>query len=187
MDDARQMYEKAISHQVRALERNANHPVYLEFLRNHYGQFGEVLAAQRRWVPAKDAYAKELELARRLCSDFNESVAHREALNQVCFLLGKLLVESNLPEVRDPHRAAQLLSDCTQYSPQVPEYWFWRGIAEYHDQQWAEAIVSFGEAQALMPSDSSLILFYLAMARWHVDDRDQAKEHFDRGIRAMEA
>ena len=110
------------------------------------------------------------ELVRRPLND-------PEMLNNLAWVFAT----ADTPPLRDPARAAALARAATERAPNRASNWNTLGVASYRTGDWRAAIEALEKAEALEPEKNLAFNgFFLAMARWQLGNRDEARRWFDR-------
>lgn len=83
--------------------------------------------------------------------------------------------------------AVQVALQATNAAPNNSNYWNTLGVARYRARQWKDAIGSLAKAEELAP-DKTLAFngFFLAMAHWQLDHKDESRKWYDRSVEWME-
>jgi hypothetical protein len=69
IEEARQLLEQAIKHQRAALTANPRSPIYLQFLRNHYGSLAETYKGQPRFAEREKTCRQNVAVLEALMAD----------------------------------------------------------------------------------------------------------------------
>ena len=85
----------------------------------------------------------------------------------------------------------ELAKKATELSKEVASYWNTLGVAQYRAGQWKEAILSLEQAIHFdnlntNSPNNSFNTFFLAMAHWQLDEKDEARKWYDQAIEWME-
>jgi tetratricopeptide (TPR) repeat protein len=119
-------------------------------------------------------YAKAIEL------DPQSAVAH----NNLAWLL------ATCPDVafRDPDRAVQLAMKAVELAPTSGTCWNTVGVAHYRAQNWKAAIEALIKSDELMKgNDLSFNGFFLAIAHWQLNQKEEARAWFEKSVSWMDA
>lgn len=135
-------------------------------------ELAAMLAAIGRNREAKEVYVKCLELEPQNAR-VNDKVAW-------------FLVVCPDPQYRDSKRALQLAKEAVSLAPKDASSWNTLGVAHYRTESWKEAISALTKATQLRQGDDSLDWFFLAMARWQLGDKKQARQSYERAVQTME-
>jgi tetratricopeptide (TPR) repeat protein len=128
LPEARQMVQKAITLQRKALEVEPSNPQYRQFLGNHYSLLSEIALAQDNAgsvaKEAEDACRQALQVYKKLVADFPAVRDYRKSLGAGHNRLGILLHETGRPkEAEDACRQAlQVYEKLAADFPALPEY-----------------------------------------------------------------
>src|SRR5260370_18294218 len=63
--------------------------------------------------------------------------------------------------------------------------WGTLGVAHYRNGEWQEAVTALEQSLTLQKVGSSTDFFFLAMAKWQLGDKDEAREWYDKGVKRM--
>jgi hypothetical protein len=88
---------------------------------------------------------------------------------------------------RDPRRAVELAKAAIQLAPQEGIYWNTLGVALYRAGQWEESIQALEKSMQLQGGRAgSFNTFFLAMAHWQRNEKEQARKQYDQATAWME-
>jgi serine/threonine protein kinase/WD40 repeat protein len=121
----------------------------------------------------------------RLEVELGEAMSHARALakNNEAWRLAT----SAEAQARDPHRAIELAKEATQLAPQEGLCWNTLGVAHYRAGHWDDSIQALRKSTQLMSDRfESFDTFFLAMAHWQQNDKEQARKLYDRAVAWME-
>ncbi len=95
---------------------------------------------------------------------------------------------ANCPDrtLRDPARALKLAKQAADREPKNGGYWNTFGTAYYRVGEWKNAVEALAESMKLRNSGDSYDWFFLAMAHWHLGDKKQSRDWYDRAIQWMD-
>jgi tetratricopeptide (TPR) repeat protein len=96
-----------------------------------------------------------------------------------------LAAAPSFPELRDAPRAVELAEKAVELAPEVWDYWNTLGAARYRAGSWKAAIAALEQSMALGGGGNSIDWFFLAMARWQMGEREEARQWYDRAVRWM--
>src|SRR5260370_11958362 len=134
---------------------------------------GPLLAASGRAQEADQVYRKALEF----------TPDGPDALN----LLAALLILCPEPKFRDPSRALNLVKKSLELAPHNGQHWNTLGIVHYRLGNWKDAVVALEKSMELLNGlEESFNMFFLAMARWQLGDKEQAHKWYDQAVQRMQ-
>jgi tetratricopeptide (TPR) repeat protein len=162
--EARKLFEQAIIRQQSALRSNPKNVKYRSFLRNHYWKLAETLVEQGEHGPAISFFQEALGL----------TPDDPDVLNGLAWLLATCPE----PGFRDSQRAVELAQKAVAGAPEVAGLHNTLGIAQYRAGKWQDAIASLERSITLAGHADGYDLFFLAMSRWQIGERDQARNDF---------
>jgi tetratricopeptide (TPR) repeat protein len=96
------------------------------------------------------------------------------------------LVTNPKPELRAPARAVELALKSVQLAPAEGANWNTLGVAHYRAGDWKSAITVLEKSMAMLPEYDSFNLFFLAMAKWQLGRKDEARRDYDVAIEWMD-
>ena len=101
--------------------------------------------------------------------------------------LAWLLATCPDPLYRDEPLAVEHAQRAMELSPDMPEAWNTLGVARYRVGEWQSAIEALMKAEDPKP-DAYFAhnALFLAMAHWQLNDRETARNWFDRAVAWME-
>jgi tetratricopeptide (TPR) repeat protein len=88
-------------------------------------------------------------------------------------------------QLRDAPRALALAKQAVRKSPDRANYWTTLGAAHYRAGDWKAAATALRKALTLEPPGNSYDWYFLAMARWQLGARDEARRFYQLAVRAM--
>jgi serine/threonine protein kinase/Tfp pilus assembly protein PilF len=121
----------------------------------------------------------------RTAEDYRCALAHG-AGDDVLNAYAWLLADCPDPALRDPARAVALAEQAVARSPAAGRYWNTLGVARCQAGEWAAAAAALEKSMALRGGGDPYDWFFLAMAAWHRDDRDQARAWYRRSVEWMD-
>jgi serine/threonine protein kinase/Flp pilus assembly protein TadD len=126
----------------------------------------------RQWVQARDDFAKVIELNPK------SAWAH----NELAWLL------ATCPEVklREPQRAIAHAENAVALEPTNGNYWNTLGAARYRAEDWRGGVAALVKSLDLRQGSDLSDWFFLAMAHWHLDRKETARQWFAHALDQME-
>lgn len=168
---AKKLYEKALEHHRIAIAADAENKQYREFLRNSHHALAEILIWQGEHKTAMRNICRAFELDPD--ADF---IAHH---------LAWYLVTCADVTLRDPARALELVNKLIAKTPTKYEYYHTLGMAQYRLGNCKEAVAAIEKSIELAKRTDSNDLLFLAMAHWHLGQREKSRECFDRAVQLI--
>jgi superkiller protein 3 len=89
-------------------------------------------------------------------------------------------------DLRDPRLAVELAGRAVKLAPGDGDCWRSLGAAQYRARNWNDAITSLEKSILLRNGGMSFDWFFLAMACWQLERRDEARQWYDRAVGWME-
>ena len=136
-----------------------------------HANLGFALSQQVRLGEAITACRKAIELDPNLAASHNN--------------LAWLLTTGSDVKFRDPKRAVELAKKAVELEPKNAIYWQTLGVAQYRVDDWRGAIVALEKVTELGSPGDSMEWFPLAMAHWQLDEKDVARQWYDRAVEWM--
>ena len=136
---------------------------------------GCLLANKGDWEGAIKAFQEALRIQPNL-------VQAQKSLNDVA----RILTDSADPRVRDPRTAVALARQLVKQLPKNANYWSTLGVAYYRAGDWKAAAVALEKSRELRKGEGNFDWFFLAMAHWRLDNKDQARRWYDRAAAWLE-
>jgi tetratricopeptide (TPR) repeat protein len=138
-----------------------------------HNHLGTALRDQGNLGEAIACYEKAIELVPR------DAPAHNN--------LAWLLATCSDPKFRDPVRAIKLAKKAVELLPTSGICWNALGVAHYRAGEWNAADAALQKSFALMAGrQGSFNTFFLAMARWQLGDKEQARKRYEQARQWME-
>jgi tetratricopeptide (TPR) repeat protein len=175
-DEARKLYEEILPLLRRT--QGAEHPSTLAAMNNLASALGVqgVLLDE-----AFKLHEESLQLARRILGP-----KHPETLKSMG-ALSMFLANAPDPKFRDPPRALKLAQEAVADLGMDWSSWHALGIAHYRIGDWKNAVLALEKSEAVDPgphlADNG---FFLAMAHWHLGEKDKSREWYDKAVASME-
>ncbi len=153
-----------------------------------------------RWPddrPVREQFAgSQHVLARSLIAasrDGEAIAAYREAIRLVPEQgmfnndLAWLLVTAPDPKLHDPATAVRLAQIAVEQRPKRANVWNTLGVARYRAGNFAGAAAALEKSEELgQGRELGFNVFFLAMARWQLGERDEARRCYDQAVSWME-
>ena len=87
----------------------------------------------------------------------------------------------------DCRRAIELANEAVRLAPEEGAFWNTLGVAHYRARHWDESIRDLEKSMQLMAGKfESYNTFFMAMAQWQRNDREQARKWYDQAVAWME-
>ncbi len=119
------------------------------------------------------------ELHRAIDLQPDSAIAHNN--------LAWLLATSTESKLRNPEEAVSLARKATALAPKQGIYWNTLGVACYRAGNGTEAIAALNKSKNLLQSQfESFNTFFLAMAHWQLDEKEQARQWHEQAVQWME-
>jgi serine/threonine protein kinase/uncharacterized protein HemY len=177
--EAEAVYRQALAFQEKLAQDFPRRPQYRSDLASFTQEMGDVLTARGRREEARQAYAQALAIRKQLVQELPASPGH-------CRDLAWLLATCPDPHLQAPDQAVRLARQAVALAPRGPDCWRALGVACYRAGDWQVAVTALRKAMALRSGGDGWEWFFLAMARWQLGDRQQARACYERGRRWTE-
>ena len=137
-----------------------------------YVRLGSILIQQGKMEEGVVAFDKAIAL----------NPADANILNQLAWFL------ATAPESqhRDLPRAVELAKKGVDLAPNDGAIWNTLGVAQYHAGDWQAAIDGLQKAMDLRNGGDASDWFFLAMAHWQLDQKDEARTWYDKAVEWMD-
>jgi serine/threonine protein kinase/Flp pilus assembly protein TadD len=155
-----------------------------ELVRSHFGR-GIALGLAERLAEAVQAFQHALD-ASRPPSGTPESTVQWGQVASVHNEWAWLLATCPDVKFRDPDGAVKLAKRAVELAPQEGSFWNTLGAAHYRARNWTEAIAALGKSMELRKGGDSFDWFFLAMAQWQLNQKDEARKNYDRATQWMQ-
>jgi serine/threonine protein kinase len=145
-----------------------------------YMDFGRWLR-QRGEPAASEQFRQALDLLTRLAEDVTPAQAG-VAANALAWFLATCPD----PQFRNPTRAVEWAQKALSQAPQQGTFWNTLGVAHYRAGDPKAAVAALQKSTKLRGGGDALDWFFLAMAHWMLDEAEQARSWYQKGVRWME-
>jgi tetratricopeptide (TPR) repeat protein len=128
---------------------------------------------------AESSFRRALDLWDKLIADSPDDPKYRHELS---------LFLASFPDekLRAPRRAEQLIEPVAKQQPKNAQAWLTLGIARCRQGQWRTAVLALEKSVELRNGGESNEWFYLAMARAHLGEKEQARKSYERAVQWMD-
>jgi uncharacterized protein HemY len=89
-------------------------------------------------------------------------------------------------KVRDGARAVELAKKAVERAPKQEAYHNTLGAAHYRAAAWNDAVATLEKSMELRNGGDSSDWFFLAMAHWQLNNKDEARQWYGRAVEWME-
>jgi serine/threonine protein kinase len=117
-----------------------------------------------------------------------EAKLHRNHPDTVQSMNALAWILANCPDrtLRDPGKALELAKQVKELAPEEGRYWNTLGAAHYRAGDWKGAVDALTMSAKLRKGGDSADWFFLALAHWHLGDKDQARRWYGQAVQWME-
>jgi tetratricopeptide (TPR) repeat protein len=89
-------------------------------------------------------------------------------------------------QYRSPEIAVEFARKAVELASEDGNVWNMLGVAQFRARNWKESIHALQKSKNLRKGGDSLNWFFLAMAHWHLGDKDEARKCYNQGVHWME-
>ncbi len=174
--------EKAIADYTEAIRLSPKYPMPLQNRASLY-------MAQGQWDKAIADFSKAIELntaAANHCTAFGKVVATGPTNADAHNNLAWYLATCPDPKMRHPAKAVQLAKKAVAMAPKEGNYWNTLGVAQYRQHDWQLAIDALNKSMELRKGGDANDWFFLAMAHWKRDKKEQARKWYSQALQWMD-
>jgi tetratricopeptide (TPR) repeat protein len=157
-------------------------PLHRCMLGLNYHRLGEVLCEASRPEEAERAYRQAIAIFSKLAAEFRGANDYSLWL---ALTLGNLVeLYTTYPEAnyRNTAEAVNLAKSAVELRPDVRQAWNALGIARYRAGDWQSAVTALAKSVELGKGGYWWDWFFLAMAHWRLDQREEARRWYDRAV-----
>jgi tetratricopeptide (TPR) repeat protein len=195
VEESRKLLEENVALQVRV--RGPKHPATLRDSRN-LALVLHALAVEYRkrgqYPEEEQTYRRALELLENVAAGSATDPRSQERLADGQTRLAFILVAYPKAEIYKPGEAAELAQKAVQLAPQMKLSWLVLGMARYRTGNWKAAVEALDQSRDLSDNaggtKSALLVsmerFYLAMAHWQQEQKDEARQWYGKAVEAMQ-
>ncbi len=138
-----------------------------------HGRLSVALMAAGQTQEAEKSYQKLLDLVPKSPADHNE--------------LAWLLATCPEPKFRSPKHAVGLARKAVELVPSEGSFWNTLGVTHYRNGEWKDAIDALKKSKELLKGRQfSFNAFFLAMANWQLDNKDEARKWYAQAVKSMD-
>jgi tetratricopeptide (TPR) repeat protein len=160
-------------------------PELRAYLAHVLSQRGYALFLMDRFSESEQAHRRSVDLCERLVADFPAVPKYSVSLAQSRCGLAYVLANRRDVVNRDPAQAVRLADKAIEHNPKEASFWGTLGTVRYRAGDWTGAIKAKERTIALAKAADARDWLILAMARWQLGDKDQARTDFDRALAWM--
>jgi serine/threonine protein kinase/tetratricopeptide (TPR) repeat protein len=174
-DEAEKLYKKTLEIQRRVLGEEHKETLWT------MNDLGFMYRKQYRYNDAKPLYVKALEGRRRVLGD-----EHKATLWTMTDLVWVLAAKPGLQEF-DESQMVDLGKRGVELMPESAFAWQVLGWAHYRTGEWQAAVEDLDKSIRLQKDGGdSYQWFFLAMAHWQLNNRDEARQWYEKAVVWME-
>jgi serine/threonine protein kinase len=135
-----------------------------------------LLRHQRNQIP------EAANLFREAFENFDRALAEKPDLARFQNGLRWVLLTCPLEQFRDLPRGLKLSKQLLQHDPTSADHWNGMGLAHYRTGNWKEAVEALKKSIDLSGGGDSFNFYTLAMAHWQLDQKEDAREWYQRAL-----
>jgi len=178
LDEAEKTFRRAVALDEKLVANFPKEPAYQQELAESYSKRGDLLLEMGRAQESEKAYRQALAVREKLVVQFPKNPDY---LN----ILSWWLATCPISQCRDGSRAADLAQKAVELAPEDGPAWNTLGVARYRKGDWKGVIEALEKSMELRSGGDSDDWFFLAMARWQLGDKVQARQFYDRAVDGM--
>jgi tetratricopeptide (TPR) repeat protein len=137
-----------------------------------HGILGQTLAVKGQFSEAVAAYREAIRLRPDMALAWNN--------------LAWLLSNCPDPKARNPAEAVKLAKKAIQLAPEEGDLWNTLGVGHYRAADWKAAREALHKSIELRKGGDAFDWFFLAMANWKLDQKDEAHKWYEKAAQWME-
>jgi tetratricopeptide (TPR) repeat protein len=169
--------EDSFREAIKVLERSAAQfpkavPSHKDLLADTYGVLALLLSANGRPEETEALYRKCLELAPQNANGHNN--------------FAWFLATWPDPKFRDSAVAVAEAKTAVELGPNAGTHWNTLGVAQYRAGDWKAAVAGLEKSMERRKGGDSFDWFFLAMARWNLGQKADARKWYDQAVKWME-
>src|SRR5262249_26887256 len=115
-------------------------------------------------------------------AEYRKAIEHDRKNGSVRSRLAWLLATDADTSRRDPRMAVALVQQAVELEPRNGAYWQTLGVAQYRDGDWKGTVEALEKSMDLRKGGDAFDWFFLAMARWQLDQKDVARKWYDKAV-----
>jgi serine/threonine protein kinase/tetratricopeptide (TPR) repeat protein len=89
-------------------------------------------------------------------------------------------------KLRPPEIAVEFARKAVELAPEDGNFWSTLGVAHVRAGKWQESLSALQKSKELRKGGNSVDGFFLAMAHWHLGDKDEARKWYSQGVQWLE-
>jgi serine/threonine protein kinase/tetratricopeptide (TPR) repeat protein len=113
---------------------------------------------------------------------FEAELTSADLCNDVAW---RLATDTDL-KLRPPELAVEFARKAVELASEDGNVWNTLGVAQLRAGNWKESITTLQKSNDLRKGGDSFNWFFLAMAHWHLGDKDEARKWYNHGVQWME-
>ncbi|MCZ6796297.1 MAG: tetratricopeptide repeat protein, partial [Planctomycetota bacterium] len=90
------------------------------------------------------------------------------------------------PQLRNGPGAVDLAQKAVDQAPAEGNYWNTLGVAHCRVEDWEPAVTALEKSMELRGGGDSVDWFFLAMAKWNLGEKEEARKSYDQAVEWME-
>jgi serine/threonine protein kinase/tetratricopeptide (TPR) repeat protein len=193
-------YERALADFAKAIELSPQNPGFRHCRGQAYArrkewekaatEFSKVIELKpdwpEPWKERADAYA-HLGQGEKSAADYEKFFTFRPGNAKSYNDLAWSLATASDLQLRNPEYAVQLAGKAVQLAPKEGFFWNTLGAAHYRVGHWKDAIEALTKSMELLNGQmESFNAIFLAMAHWQLDEKEKARNWYDRAVLWLE-
>ncbi len=155
----------------------------MEAARSHFA-LGIALNNRGQWKEAESAFRQALDGSDTLFEQADPTYGTTYPASIHNELAWMLVTCPDLKQ-RNPERAVESARKAVDLDPKG-DNWNTLGLAYYRAESWKEAVAALEKSMKLRDGGDAYDWFVLAMAHWKLDDKERARQWYDRAAQRMD-
>jgi tetratricopeptide (TPR) repeat protein len=90
------------------------------------------------------------------------------------------------PQFRNPGQAVELAKKAVELAPAQARYWTTLGVAHFRADDWKASVAALERSMTLRRGGDCIDWFFLAMAHWHLGDKEQAGKWYHQAVARLD-
>ena len=141
--------------------------------------------ASENWLARGELYADQKQWEKSE-ADLANAVKHCSTNPYEQNLLAWALATRIDPGARQPQAALDLAKQAVAGAPADANLWNTLGVAQFRAGDWQAAIDALNKSMELRNYGDGIDWFFLAMAHWKLDNKDEARKWYEKALEWME-
>jgi tetratricopeptide (TPR) repeat protein len=179
--EAAEYWRKCLRMRVALVAEAPSNPEDVDHLRGALSSVADITDCPQEAVRLTEIY---LEVLTKAAAEFPDVARFRSLIPEAHHKLSWQLTTTADPKLRDPVKALEHARKAVALEPKNGHWRNTLAVAYYRNGNWPEAIAELKQSTRFRPFHGlhETGYFYLAMAHWHLDEKEQARAWYDKGV-----